>query len=233
MLNLLSCRQFSKAHHRAYWTQFETCLDARCFMVVPFICIFGLVRLFLFNHGTGFSSDDSIIVGLNCALLIHRIGWVPLLALGLKYPKLCRFYHCYEMLAMILDSVLSLSNTKTPAAHNFTILYLLLMKMLVYSAFCYDLRINLSTVILHILAVGTMWICTHDTENLPAAYQLSAAIVVDIIMVFIVHLTITRIGFWYVETLVKMESQLRLLDSVDDCVVLVVEQESHDVVFVN
>ena len=51
-------------------------------------------------------------------------------------------------------------------------------------------------------------------------------------MVLIVHMIVTRIGFWYVVTIVKMESQLSLLDSVDDCVVLV-DPKTHGVVFVN
>ena len=51
-------------------------------------------------------------------------------------------------------------------------------------------------------------------------------------MVLIVHLIITRIGFWYVEMIVKMESQLSLLDAVDDCVVLV-HPKTNDVMFFN
>ena len=128
-------RTHSTAHHHTVWSWFETCLDARCFTAAPLICIFGLARIFLFNEGSGFKSADSVIVGLNCALLIHRICWVPLLALGNKYHKLCRFYHYYEMLAMVLDSELSLLQSTTPASHNFTLLYILLMNVLVFSMF--------------------------------------------------------------------------------------------------
>ena len=123
------------AHHRTVWKQYETCLDTRCFMAAPLICIFGLVRLFLFSEGTGLSSDDGVIAGLSGALLIHRVCWVPLLAISLEYPKMCRFHHCYEMLAMGLDSVLSLSDSTTAAAQNFSLLYILLMNVLVNSAF--------------------------------------------------------------------------------------------------
>lgn len=77
-------RSHPTTHHRVVWKQFETYLDARCFTAVPLICIFSLVRLFLFNEGTGLSSENGIIIGLNYALLIHRLGWILLLALGLK-----------------------------------------------------------------------------------------------------------------------------------------------------
>ena len=171
-------RSHPTPHHRAVWTRFETYLDARCFTAVPLICFFGLVRLFLFNEGTGFSSESGVIVGLNCALLIHRIIWIPLLTLGLKYPKLCRFYHCYEMLAMLLDSVLALSDSSTPAAQNFTLLYMLLMNVLVFSAFCYDFWINFFAIILHAVVVGISCHYLHDTENWPPAYQQVAVLVV-------------------------------------------------------
>ena len=128
-------------------------MHARSFTAVPLICIFGLARLFLFNEGSGFGSDDGLIVGLTCALLIHRICWVPLLALGLKWPKLYRFYHYYEMLAMVLDSVLSLSESKTPAAQNFALMYLLLMNVLVFSVLYYHILENLAAVLFHATAV--------------------------------------------------------------------------------
>ena len=167
----LICKQHLTAHHRAVWSRFETCLHTRSFLAVPLICIFGLVRLFLFNQGTGLSSDDNVVVGLNCILITHRSGWIPLLALGLKWPKLCHFYHCYEMLAMVLESVLSLSGSKTPEAHNFTLLYLLLMNVLVFSAFYYNLWINFSTIIVHAVTVVITCHFLYETENLPPAYQ--------------------------------------------------------------
>ena len=102
-------RTHPTAHHREVWKRFETCLDTRCLTAAPVICLFSLARIFLFNEGSGIGNDDGgVITGLNSALIIHRIFWVPLLALGHKYPKLCRFYHYYEMLAMVLDSVISL-----------------------------------------------------------------------------------------------------------------------------
>ena len=51
-------------------------------------------------------------------------------------------------------------------------------------------------------------------------------------MVLLVHLIVTNIGFWFVETTVEMESLRNLLDSVDDCIVLV-NDKTHGVVFVN
>ena len=51
-------------------------------------------------------------------------------------------------------------------------------------------------------------------------------------MIVIVYLIVTKFGFWYVETLVEMVSLRNLLDSVDDCVVLV-DAETLGAVFVN
>ena len=51
-------------------------------------------------------------------------------------------------------------------------------------------------------------------------------------MVLLVHLIVTNIGFWFVETTVEMESLRNLLDSVGDCIVLV-NDKTHGVVFVN
>ena len=41
-------------------------------------------------------------------LLLHRVGWLPLILIGRKYPKLRKFYLIYEMMAIVLDSVLAL-----------------------------------------------------------------------------------------------------------------------------
>ena len=46
------------------------------------------------------------------------------------------------------------------------------------------------------------------------------------------HLIVTRIGFWFVDTTVKMASQKSMLDSVHDCVVLV-EPDTNKVIFAN
>ena len=130
-------RTHPTAHHCDVWERFETCLDARSFTAAPLICIFGLVRLFLFNEGSGFYSDNPVDVGLSSTILVHRIGWALLIALSHKQPKLCRFYYYYEMLAMVLDSVLSLSNSTTLAAYNFTLLYIMLINVLVFLCILY------------------------------------------------------------------------------------------------
>ena len=181
-------------HHSAVWTWFETCLDARSFTAAPFICIFGLARLFFFNEGSG---DGDIITGLSWALLIHRIGWVPLLALGYKYPKLCRFYHYYEMLAMVLDSMLSLSGSITPAAHNFVLMYILLMNALNFCVFYHHIWFNFIAVILHAFTIKIVVRQLYPSFIAPI-YQQVAFLVIEVILVLCVHLIVTRIGFWYI-----------------------------------
>ena len=106
------------------------------------------------------------------------------------------------------------------------------MNVLVFSAFCYDFSMNFFTIILYTIAVKLSCLYLHDSENWPPVYQQAAAIAVELIMVLIVYLIVTRIGFWYVQTIVKMESQHSLLDSVEDCIVLV-DPKTDNEIFVN
>lgn len=45
-----------------------------------------------------------------------------------------------------------------------------------------------------------------ESDILPPSYQPIAVLVLELLMVLLVHLIHTRIGFWYVETIVVMES---------------------------
>ena len=185
-------------HHRNVWTRFETCLDELSFTAAPLICIFGLVRLFLFNEGSGFYSDNPVDVGLSSAILVHRIGWALLIVLSHKRPKLCRLYYYYEMLAMVLDSVLSLSNSTTLAAYNFTLLYIQLINVLVFCAFYTHMLRSYIVILVHAFSVYLTCLFLLENDIWPPAYQQVAVLVIELIMVSLVHLIVTRIGFWYV-----------------------------------
>ena len=103
------------------------------------------------------------------------------------------------MLAMVLDSVLSLSESKTPAAQNFALMYLLLMNVLVFSVLYYHILENLAAVLFHATAVKIILHSgLHISSICPPTYQQVAFLAVELILVVCAHLIVTRIGFWYI-----------------------------------
>ena len=80
------------------------------------------------------------------------------------------------------------------------------MNVLVFSMFYRHMLISLAVIFFHAFAVHITCQNLLESDIWPPAYQQVAVLVIELIMVLLVHLIVTRIGFWYVETIVEMES---------------------------
>ena len=192
------CKGPQTTHHSKVWTKYEACLDYRSLIAVPLICALSLLRIILFTR-----EEEK---GLGLLLLLHRVGWLPIALIGRKWPTLCRFYLCYEMLASVLDSVLALKSATSQEACDYILLYVLLSSMLVYTAFQYKLWANIALVLVHGASVVLLCSFFDTGDYMPSLYQQVTTPLIQIVMAIVVHLLINRIGVWYVDTTVKMES---------------------------
>ena len=80
------------------------------------------------------------------------------------------------------------------------------MNLLVLSMFSPHMLISFGAILVHALTVRIACLFVMENDIWPPAYQPVAVVVLELLMVLLVHLIHTRIGFWYVETIVVMES---------------------------
>ena len=174
----------------------------------PLICILGLLRLLIssekVDESPDFYSEYSYL--LIWALLCHRILWIPLFTLSLKWPKLCRAFHLYEVVALFFDGVLAFNRAESQRTSNFILLYLLLINALTFAALYYNFWLSLLALAVQISVIQIICFLSCPRDVLPESQVFVAFFVIEIIFVLVLHLMITRIGFWFVASTVKIES---------------------------
>lgn len=140
----LLCRSHPTAHHLSTWAKYEKSLDTRNQIAGLLICIFGLLRLMMFSEEV---FTEGYVV-LTYALICHRLFWIPLFALSLKWPKLCRAYHFYEVIALVIDGVLAFNGAESQITSNYILLYLLLINTLTFAALYYNFWLSLLALVI-------------------------------------------------------------------------------------
>ena len=92
--------------------------------------------------------------------MIHRTGWVILVLLSIKLPKVKWFFYYYEMVAIVIECILVNQSNNTEASWNFIILYIVLMNVLVYVALCNEVIQGVVSVLVHaiIFMASCLWL---------------------------------------------------------------------------
>ena len=166
----------------------------------PFILILGLLRLLIFDvkvdESQEFTSEYSnlLIQALEC----HRSLWIPLYLLGLKWPKLCRAFHLYEVVALCLDGALAFSSAESQRTCNFILLYLLMINALTFAALYQNFWLSLLAIAVQIIMIQIFCFLSCPSDVVPESQVFVAYFVIEIIIVLVLHIMITQIGFCYV-----------------------------------
>ena len=106
VLNIYTSEGKQTKQHSEAWKRFKNLMDRRSIFAAPFVLLVGIFRLTVFNGGQ--AEGEPILKALYTALVVRRVCWIALIIVSCKYRKLCRCFHSYEMLAMVLDSLLAL-----------------------------------------------------------------------------------------------------------------------------
>ena len=157
-------------------------------------------------------------------MLAHRVGLMSLIALSTKFPRMLKTLYFYETLAVIIDNILPLTGA-SDVNSGLLFLQMLTMNTIIFLSFYYDVWLSIVAMIVQVICVTMLRLKIYDDESrhVPAAQVILLFATMLAIMLYL-HKAAMRVALWVVNTTVAYESNISLLNTVKECIILVDEE---------
>ena len=120
-----------------------------------------------------------------------------------------------------MDGLLSFSYAEEQITGDCILLYMLSMCMLAYAGLSFNLLSSLVELSSSSALILLLRLVMNEILLVPEASKFGFFILMQAMLGIAIHIIISIVGFWYVNIVVKLQSDSELLDSVDDSIMLV------------
>ena len=120
-----------------------------------------------------------------------------------------------------MDGLLSFSYAEEQITGDYILLYMLSMCILAYAGLSFNLLSSLVELASSSALILLIRLVMNEILLVPQASKFGVFILMQVILGIAIHIIISVVGFWYVNIVVKLQSDGELLDSVDDSIMLV------------